>query len=244
MSKYPPLYIYSLDNARHCGEVDKWRESHKVNIECAGAIEEAIKRDYQNNTLSKDCAKSVIEAYGFSRVNFILQNSLQQCMWDGRFSQSNKDWAKSMHIPKSNIRDDYRINAHPVILNGFVDEARAEWDKLGLFDISHCKDSDEVDNYVGKVLVLSPNALSDEYKTPEDQLFYATGGFGCYPDKIGTKVFGYFLKDDENCSWLRGEFIGVIKDEYLPEWAAEKLIQKEAEAMNEESESEGMGGIS
>lgn len=223
MPKYPPLYIYSLDNARHVGEVNQWRESHKVNVECARAIEDAIKRDYQNNVLDKGCAKSVIDAYGFARVNFILQNSLQQCLWDERFSLSNREWAKSMHIPKSNVRSEYRINAHSVILNGFIDEARDEWNKLSLYDNSHCKNSDEVDNYVGKVLVLSPNALNDEYKTPEDQLFYATGGFGCYPDKIGTKVFGFFLKDDEHCNWARSEFIGVIKDENMPDWAREKV---------------------
>ena len=31
------------------------------------------------------------------------------------------------------------------------------------------------------------------------------------------------MKDDENCSWLRSEIIGVIKDENLPDWAREKV---------------------
>ena len=37
------------------------------------------------------------------------------------------------------------------------------------------------------------------------------------------KVFGFFLKDDDECSFDRSKFFGVIDEKYIPEWAKEKL---------------------
>ena len=45
-----------------------------------------------------------------------------------------------------------------------------------------------------------------------------------YPSASGRKVFGKFLKDGENTNFNRSDFLGVINDECIPEWAAEKLI--------------------
>lgn len=84
-------------------------------------------------------------------------------------------------------------------------------------------------------MVLNPTVLKDEYKTTNDQLFYATGGFGCNPDASGRKVFGFFLKDGEETQYNRSDFVGVLKDEHLPDWAKEKL-----EEMNAPDESQGM----
>ena len=235
-----PLYTHSLDDARHCNEVDEWRASHRANIECARAIEKAISRDYKDNHLDENCARSVIDEYGFNRVNFVLKVNLQLMPKDDpRISSENRKWGENFYTPKSNMRSEYRVNSHPVIFNGFIDEARDEWNKLGLFDSQHCH-TDLGLNYEGKVLVISPNRLKDQYKTPEDQLFYATGGFGCHPNKIGRSVFGYFLKDGEHTTWDRSAFIGVIRDECLPQWAADKL----AEYTEDTGESEGIGDIS
>ena len=104
-----------------------------------------------------------------------------------------------------------------------------------------CIESDEPIDYAGKLLILSPNVLKDQYKTPEDQLFYATGGFGCDPTKMGRKVFGFFLKDGEETHFARGDFLGVIKDECIPDWAYDKLNEYEEYS---DTEDEGMGGIS
>ena len=42
MSDYVPFYRYSLDNARHCNEIDEWRASHKANLDCVNAIKNAM----------------------------------------------------------------------------------------------------------------------------------------------------------------------------------------------------------
>lgn len=111
-------------------------------------------------------------------------------------------------------------------------------DALGLHDASHCEpEKDGEIDYTGRVLVLKPNILKDEYKTPDYQLFLAEGGFGCTPNARGRKVFGQLLMDGEKTHYQRNDFIGAIRDEYLPEWAAEKLDEIQE---SKESEDTGM----
>ncbi len=222
MPDYVPFYRYSLNNARHCNEVDEWRASHKANMDCATAIKKAIGDNFKNNHFNSDCVNAVVEEYGFDRVNFILRYNLKKAQHDARYSEENREWGKWLSVPDSNMRSDYLINEHPVLLNAFVDRTRKEWDKLNLFDSSHCHDKTGVE-LEGKILVISPARMNDKYKTPEDQLFMATSGFGCSPGKSGRAVYGYFLKDDEHCRWDRNDFIGILKDEFIPDWVKEKL---------------------
>ncbi len=238
MSEYVPFYEYSLDNARHCNEVDQWRASHKANLDCAAAIKKVIGANFKDNHFNSDCADAVIKEFGFDRVNFILQYNLKKAQHDERYSTENREWGKWLYAPNSNMRTEYLINEHPILLNAFTDKVRSEWDKLNLFDGSHCDDKTGV-NLEGKILVINPSCLKDEYKTPEDQLFYATSGFGCRPDAAGRSVSGYFAKDDERYTWYRSDFIGVLKDEFVPDWVKEKYDLGESTAEPVED-----GGIS
>ena len=122
MSDIVPFYEYSLDNARHCNEVEQWRASHKANIDCKKAIENAIADNYKDNHFNPDFASDIIEKFGFDRVNFILQYNLKQVQNDGRYSEKNKEWGKELYAPESNMRMDYLIGSHPILLDSFIDE--------------------------------------------------------------------------------------------------------------------------
>ena len=98
-------------------------------------------------------------------------------------------------------------------------------------------------DYTDQVTVLKPTVLKDKFKTPEDQLFLAESGFGCSPDARGQKVFGKFLKDGEETQFNRQDFLGVLQDEYLPDWAKESLAKiHEAQALDED-DGMTMGGM-
>lgn len=237
MPEHKELYVWSLADAKRSGEVSLWHESHNENIACAEAIKQAINDNYSDYRLH-ECAKGVIEQYGFDRVNWVLANTVQRSMSDGRYSEDNKAWARGTYIPLEDTRTDFLVTAHPGLTNLFLDQARREWQSLGLFDRSHCiSEKDGEIDYKDKVVVLNPNMLKDEYKTPDDQLFWAKGGFGCSPNSRGRKVFGEFLKDGADTHFYREDIIGVLKDEHLPEWAKEKLSES---AVPEESEDAGM----
>ena len=54
MLDYVPFYKHSLSSARHCCEVDKWRESHKANMDCATAIKNIIGDNFNDNHFNSD----------------------------------------------------------------------------------------------------------------------------------------------------------------------------------------------
>lgn len=225
MAEKVPPYRWSLEEAVRMNERDLWRESYKENCDCARAIERAIEGNYHNNSLD-NCAKSIIERYGFDRVNWVLANTVQQKLSDGRFSAENKQWANEIYIPHEDICWHFCVDSHPGLTDIFINESRKLWQELGLFDASQCEsEKDGKLNYEGKVLVIRGDVLKDKYKTPEDQLFLAESGFGCTPNARGRKIFGRFLKDGEETYFQRNDFIGVLKEEYLPEWAKEKMAE-------------------
>lgn len=232
-----PMYQYSLAEAKRWGQIDAWRESYKENCACARAIEDAIRQSFDGMYLQDDCAKSVIDQFGMNRVNYVLANTIREKNYDGRFSPSNKTWAKGIHVPKDSSNWAFIAESHPAVLDGFVTQARAAWNALGLYGEDHIVSDSRSEDYTGKVLVVSPTWLKDCYLTPEYQLFHAKSGFGCSPTASGRKVYGTFLYDGENTNLDRSDFLGILKDEHLPQWAREKLepqsIQVEPSAMEQ-----------
>lgn len=221
---YPYLYLGSADEARRYNEMDQWRESHRHNIACKQAIEKAIRIGFDGMHLDRDCAKSVIEEYGYKRVGWVLANTLQQKKEDGRFKRRNKEWAASTFIPQSHRNYDFTVDSHPAVLDGFVDEFRDALAELQMFDRSHC-DPLNGQELEGKVLVMSPYTLKESYWAPENQLWLAFGGFGCNPTAGGRAVYATCLGDGEQSRWNREDFIGIIREEHLPDWAKESLEQ-------------------
>lgn len=55
------LYPYSAKEARERNELSLWRESHRANIACREAIEDAIRRSFDGMHLDKDCITPVLD---------------------------------------------------------------------------------------------------------------------------------------------------------------------------------------
>ena len=72
------------------------------------------------------------------------------------------------------------------------------------------------------------------------QLLYARSGFGCEPHSSGRAVFATCLSDGETARWNREDFIGVLDEKYLPDWAREKL---EELMTQEQTDAPTMGGM-
>lgn len=244
MAEHKPIYPWSLDEARRMNERDEWRESHAVNCECARAIEKAIGQNYKDNCLG-DCIKPLIDEFGYDRVNWVLANTVQQNHSDGRYSEDNKRWARTFRIPIDGHNKTFAVNSHAGLVDLMIGQARKAWQDLGLYNYSHCESESEGKlDYTHKVLVIDPRIFDDKYKTPEDQLFFATHGNGCRPQASGRKIYGFFLKDGEQTIYSRSEVIGILKDEHLPDWARDKIAERYPPDEGE-TESQGitMGGM-
>ena len=108
----------------------------------------------------------------------------------------------------------------------FINQVRGEWNALGLYDDKHCYDNSRSQlDYTGQVVVIDPMLFKDEYKKPENQLFYAKFGNGCRPDSLGTKVYGKCLHSGKERFYRRSEIIGVMKLDLVPDWAKEKVME-------------------
>ena len=90
------------------------------------------------------------------------------------------------------------------------------------------------------MLVLSPDTLKESCWRQEDQLWYAHDGFGCSPHARGRSVRCTCLGDGEMTRWNRSDFVGVLKEEYLPDWALEKLAALRGQ---EQTDAPAMGGM-
>ena len=194
---YAYLYLSSLSEAKRQDEIGLWQASHSENVACKQAIEE---------------------------VGWVLSSTLQQKQYDGRFSPQNKTWAASTFIPPCDRNYEFAVESHPAVLDGFVNAFREAQAELKLFDGSHCDDmtGQELE---GTVLVMSPFTLKESYWAPENQLWLATGGFGCTPTASGRAVYATCLGDGEQARWNRSDFIGILREEHLPDWAREHLEQ-------------------
>lgn len=175
--------------------------------------------------MDKDCAKKIIGEYGFDRVNWVLANTVCEGENDGRYSRENKAWAKKFSVPQDeNFQNcNFAVHSHPGLVDIFTNLARKAWQELGLFEAEQCYP--ERMDFTGKIVAIRPDALIDEYKSADYQLFYASSGNGCRPDSIGRKVFGRFVKDGEKACFYRSEIQGVVKLELLPDWAKEKQAE-------------------
>lgn len=224
------LYPHSLEEAKRNSCVDLYKESHSENIACKTAIEETIKNNFDGLRLKAETAKDIIKNFGFDRVTYVLSATLQNKDYDGRFSRDNKAWAKETFVPEDTVfgqdrRLDFMVQSHPAVLDGVVNQVRREIKALELWDKTQINPTDNL-NFEGKVMVLSPTNLKDQYKTREDQLIFCTNGIGCNPDKSGRKVYGFFLKDGEEAQFYRQDFLGEAKHEHLSQTAKEQKIER------------------
>ena len=58
-----PIYLHSATYAHEHGELDQYRASHKANIACKEAIEQAIADNYRDNRLGSTCVQQVLQQF-------------------------------------------------------------------------------------------------------------------------------------------------------------------------------------
>ncbi len=130
------IYMQSAAYARSNGEIEPYHLSRRANIDCARAIERAIKENFDGMHLNEYVHKGVIEKFGVDRVEHVLGATVRYKNWDGRFSRNNKSWAKSLPSVKDpdvtgvDRSWEYVVESHPAVLDGFINLARKEIEEI------------------------------------------------------------------------------------------------------------------
>ena len=216
------LYTYSREEAKREGELERWRESHRVNISCARNLSGLIDTHARQGQLEPDTAQFALKQWGVLRVQFVLSNTLCGASTQ-EFDPDALHWARTACVPPDKTNGEFKIRADSTLLAQFVQQVHAEYQALGMFGPEHCGGADQ--DYTGKVLILRPDRLKDECWSAQNQLWYGEGGFGCSPTSSGRAVYATCLGDGEKVRWNRTDFMGVLDGQHLPDWAAEKLAE-------------------
>ena len=121
-----PVYPYSGAYAQETGETAQFRESRLADDECRRFIDIAI-------DIRMDASKAAIDAldqFGPERVLRVLANTIQQKGFEPHFSESNRDWARSvpMFLPLQK-RWAVSLRSHPARLEGFIEQVRGELER-------------------------------------------------------------------------------------------------------------------
>lgn len=241
-----PFYRYSYETAKDSNMVNEYRKSMEENRRCRDYIEDNktgfYANAYKDYRVDNDGSyiKRVIEQFGMERTMFVFASTIKQHLDDGRITKEVKEWARNFN---TGLRENESATEgciqyiNPGIVDILAKNVMAEYNKLNLFGFEHCED--KLGNLEGKVIVISPKYLKEEYWSPENQLWIATGGFGCSATAVGRAVYATCLYDGDETRWERFQVSGVLKDEYLPDWARKRLQEIQAkEEQNQEQNQE------
>lgn len=128
-----PVYLYHAGYAREHEELDAYRASFRANVSCKEAIEEAIREHYRENSLGKGAVAQVVDQFGYDRTLFVLAATVRHFEHDGRISQANKAWSKTIPIYDNNDVDgnsrtaQFAVNTHPGLTDLFLSQARHDY---------------------------------------------------------------------------------------------------------------------
>lgn len=228
-SEFVYLYPDTYDEAVRQGEEELWEKSFRENVACARAVEKALRREYaKTGPIPPDCSAQVLAEYGFKRVNYVLAYTVKDLEKTSilcpSFSDDTFAWANKSGVTlDADYGHYYCVDTADVLLDQFIRQTMAAYQALDLFGGEHCAAGMYDENVKGKVLVMKPETLKESCWSRQAQLWLATGGFGCDPKASGRAIYATCLGDGEQTRWNREDFIGVLDERYLPEWAREKL---------------------
>lgn len=222
------LYPYPRAEAQRRGEVSEYEASFRENVTCARAIEQVIRAHFREDsgTLAPGCAEDILQKIGFRRTLFVLSNTLRNMGCPELVGEEVRAWGQRTYVPPDGKYDRYfTVDTAAGCLESFLLQTKAAYQTLELFGPEHCAGGRYTQDYKGKVLVLSPDALRERCWDSRNQLWLAEMGFGCSPTASGRAVYATCLGDGEKARWNRHDFTGVLDGRYMPEWAREKLLE-------------------
>lgn len=122
-----PVYKYPFEYARDNDELQQYHTSCRANAACKKGIEAAISKYHIGYSFnSKAAVRDVAKKFGYERTLFVLAATVQNHEHDGRYSRSNKDWARTAPVYDTERSLQYAVISHPVLVDAFLATARHE----------------------------------------------------------------------------------------------------------------------
>lgn len=85
-----------------------------------------------------------------------------------------------------------------------------------IFGKNDYRDLEKGETFEDHFVIIAPEFFKPEFRDAKYQLFYAVGGFGCDPTKLGNAVFG--ADCDEEYRQEKYNILGVATEDAIKEW--------------------------
>ena len=120
-----PVYRETANYAYEAGELEAYRASRDANMACKEAIEAVISENYVDYRLSTRVAvEMVLDQFSEERVQYVLANTVQHNLHDGRYHAENKDWAGGISVCDDDSSSFIVSQVHPGLVNLFINQFR------------------------------------------------------------------------------------------------------------------------
>lgn len=221
------VYMQNAEYAREHDELPAYRESNKLNEQCATAIHQAIvDSNYELHMYDlKGAAQKMIDEYGAKRVAFVLANTVQTSYNDGRYSSSNKHWAQEFSIVQE-YKWRFHVRSHPCLVDGFISRFReicAEREKTAaaaraekreakrsiIVQLHSEKEAPTQERY--ELTAVSPDEAALFYSSTLQEEDQAFGRLGYMRQDFGKEGNGFWNTWFDACSDLKTQ---SFKDEF------------------------------
>ena len=115
---------YKQEQAEKAMQREQEKLEHGLRVECKEAIEKEIAEKFDGFVLPRDTAKELVEKYSRERVEYVIANTIMHKQEDEHFSQSNKEWAKSI-VPYADYNSrDLVVASHSISVDGLTNQYR------------------------------------------------------------------------------------------------------------------------
>ena len=142
--------------------------------------------DEADEGLESGCAQAVLDQYGFTRVKFVLANSVNEMGMPHLLSDTARNWAAQTFVPPDGKYNRYfAADTAASLLEEFIQQTRDAYQALGLFGPEHCIGNNL--DYKGRVLVLSPDTLRESCWDARNQLWLSEGRLRVLPHCSGPR---------------------------------------------------------
>ena len=95
---------------------------------------------------------------------------------------------------------------------------------LDLLNSEQCFPLHDSYDIIGKVVAVKPSSLRYEYRRADCQLIFVTNGSGARGNSHSTSVYGVNVFTGRRAGrWERGDILGEVRPECLPQWAKDHL---------------------
>ena len=105
------------------------------NIAPEKAIEDSIRQGFDGVHLKDDCAKEVLEEFGFQAGELGAGKHHPGKEWRWPIRPDNRSWAQHLHSGRYGPQGEFIVNSHSEVVNGFVNQVWEAYQKLNLFGL-------------------------------------------------------------------------------------------------------------